>query len=142
MNRKISILFLIIMAAGALLVSCGRNDETGPVYVRSANASYRVQTITRDPETRMTITVVGEKADMEDMQNTFFTEGAHARVSAGADTIDCGEIVYGTADTGESPDILATLVFEVPTDFPDSFSLHANGADAVLLEYSPPAGDK
>lgn len=148
MRKKLCVLVLLLLMACVFLCACQKTPPAPPVVINSPGGSYEVVGVSMEPvysglaapvgSSYLLITLQGGKADMDDMESTFLEpDQPPCKVSAGSFDVECSKVAYGTMTAGDNPDVLATLVFLVPSDFPNSFTLSANNADPVALEYTP-----
>ncbi len=151
MKKKICVVVLLLLIACVVMSACNMEKTSPPVYVKAPGGSYRVLSTVVDSQysgvaapqgmTYLLITVGGGNSDVEDIGNTFFGIGkTPCKVSNGSVEAECSRIAYGEKQNKDgSKEVLATLVFEVPADFSGSFTLSANEAEPVTLEYKAPA---
>ena len=76
----------------------------------------------------------GKRASMEDMENSFFSnEKSSVSAGFGGELAPCLSINYTALGKGETPDILAELVFDVPASDDETFLLAGDAIGRVTI---------
>lgn len=146
MNRKMGLVVLAVLLC-LMLTGC---SET--VYIDAGNTSYEVTGVRVEDKYNgaapaagqqfLLIQAKGASADMDKMQEVFFgMDSERITVSDSTDTISCSSITYAAEGSGQTPDITAILLFEVPLTFAEQFTLTGEAFGSVSLTSSQSALD-
>ncbi len=147
MNKKFG--FILILAAALALTLTGCAEA---VFIEAGDTRYEVTGVRVEEEYAgqapaqgnrfLLVQAKGARPDMDQMQRTFFdVNSARVTVSDGAETVPCKSVTWAASDAGQSPDVTAVLLFEVPAGFAEDFTLFGEAFGEVALSSSQSAFD-
>ncbi len=133
-------LFFLFMIPALLLVGCAE-----AIFIQTPGGSYEFLEArleqTYDGNTAeqgrayLLVYLEGKSASMEDMADSFFSnEKSSVSVDFGGESVPCQSIRYTALSENANPDIMVTLVFDVPAASAETCVLSGDAINPITLK--------